>query len=265
VTNQSSETYVTDGRLSRRLGRRATLSFVSSYRRTQIGGGDSSVTDQTSYDVGGQYVHPLRRDLALRLGYVYRSSTYSNGLQPIEHDLDFGFDYDRPISRTRRTKVGFSFGSSILEGPAPGQLNESTVQHFRAVADARLSHQIGRTWMTRVAYNRSAQYVEELAAPAYTDGVTVTVDGFLNRRTDVSGAVAYSTGTVVAQEESSFATSTANVRVRFGINGSLALFAEYLYYRYDFGNLQLQSGAPSQLNRNGVQAGLTLWLPIIKK
>jgi len=41
---------------------------------------------------------------------------------------------------------------------------------------------------------------------------------------------------------------------------------DYLYYYYDFrGTLLLHAGVPSALERNGVRAGLTLWMPVIRK
>jgi hypothetical protein len=264
VTTQSSGSYVTDATLSRRIGRRSTLSFLGGYRNTQFSG-TSAQADLVGYHAGAQFIRPINRDVALRLGYVYRHTEYSNGIKPIEHDLGFGVDYDRPLSRTRRTKLGFSVGSSVLNGPPPNAPTEETVRHFNAAADVRLSHQMGRTWTARAIYKRAAQYVEEIGAPVYTDGVTVQTDGMLGRRTDLTAYAAYSVGALIGQSASDFTTQTASVRFRFGLNQRFALFAEYLYYRYDFQQLTLVSGAPSRLNRNGVQGGLTLWLPIAKK
>ena len=56
------------------------------------------------------------------------------------------------------------------------------------------------------------------------------------------------------------ATSTADVRYRFAINRTLATFAEYVYYYYDFDrSLQLPTGVTPRQQRSSIRIGLTVW------
>ena len=53
---------------------------------------------------------------------------------------------------------------------------------------------------------------------------------------------------------------------RYPLNSVFAVFAEYLYYFYDFRqSAQLAPNVPVGLERNGVRAGLTLRVPILPR
>jgi hypothetical protein len=65
-----------------------------------------------------------------------------------------------------------------------------------------------------------------------------------------------------------FDTFTVDVKARVAITRTIATYYEYLYYYYDFrGNtlLLLGPGVPPGLKRNGVRAGLTLWMPAYRR
>jgi hypothetical protein len=127
-----------------------------------------------------------------------------------------------------------------------------------------LTHQIGRTWSARAAYRRGADFVEAFSAPVFTDAVTVALDGFINRRTDVAAAVAYSGGNVVQARSNPFETYTATARLRFGLTRQLAAYAEYLFYDYDSAGVALNANVPPRVSRHSVRVGLTLWVPLLR-
>jgi hypothetical protein len=264
VTDRRSYTSSTSGRISRSVSRRGTLDFAGGYRRTTFTGQAALASNLTTYNAGSHLGYRVGRDATLRLGYDFRQAEYGTGRRPAQHDIGLGVDYDRPLSRSRRTRLGFNFGSSLLEGPSPLQPGDSAKQ-LRAVGNVLLTHQIGRTWSARAAYRRGAQFVEDLSAPVFTDGLTLMADGFLNRRTDVTTSIAYTAGDFVGRADSAFETYTASTRVRVGVTQSVAASAEYLYYFYDFHRgAQLVSNIPSRVGRNGVRVGLTFWIPIIR-
>jgi hypothetical protein len=197
---------------------------------------------------------------------VYREAEYGNRRQPTTHDIGLGADYSRALSRSRRTRLGFTFGSSVMEAPLPGQTFGPTGRQIHARANVLLTHRAGRTWTARAAYTRGAQFVEQVSAPVVSDGVTLSTEGFINRRTDLTASVAYSAGSFVDRPDSAFETYTASARVRTGLTRKVAVFAEYLYYFYDFQRGALLFDAlPLRVGRNGVRVGLTLWVPVIGK
>jgi hypothetical protein len=265
LNDRPSYTSVTSVSLRRRVGRRASVDLSSGYRRTISEGRDPGAPDLVSYNAGGAFAYPLGRDAVLRLGYTYRHAEYGTEPRPSEHDIALGVDYDRPLSRSRRTRLAFSGGSSLVEGPLPGVVPNAAVKHLRATANVRLTHQMGRTWSARAAYRRGADFVEEFSGPVFTDGVTVSMDGFLNRRTDVSTSLAYTAGAVFDRAHSDFKTYTGNARIRFGVTRTWATFAEYVYYNYDFAaGVPLVSNLPPRVSRHGARVGLMLWLPVVR-
>ena len=93
-------------------------------------------------------------------------------------------------------------------------------------------------------------------------------DGSLTRRTDFRASATYASGESALNRRQGliFDTYTGNVRLRYALTRSLALYTEYLYYFYDFtGNLQLAPGIPAGLERHGLRAGVTLWMPLLRK
>jgi hypothetical protein len=271
IADVRSYTYASTVNLTRRAGRRGTISVASGYRR-MFSDGDLTLPvavgfpSLTAFDVGGSYSHGLSRDLSLRLGYTYRQAEYAERLRPRYHDLDIGIDYNRPLSRSRRTRLGFGVGSAIAEEPLPGSLAETTVRQYRARAHVSLIHQMGRTWTARADYRRGGQFVEGLASPLYTDGVTLGLDGFLTRRADLSASAAYSAGDGWGLVSAPFETYTGTLRLRVGLTRALAAHAEYLFYHYDFARApELLPFGPRRLDRHGVRVGLSVWVPIVAR
>jgi hypothetical protein len=90
------------------------------------------------------------------------------------------------------------------------------------------------------------------------------VTGLLSRRVDLGFNAGYSRGASVLNTASPFDTYTASVRSRIAATETIALQLEYLYYFYDFqeGSL-LAPGLPPRLERNGIRAGVTFWIPAL--
>jgi hypothetical protein len=260
-----SYTSATSASVVHRASRRVTVTAGSGYASTRFGGSGSGRGDLISYDAGAHVGYAMSRDVTLRVGYAFREARYPTGGRLREHDIDLGLGYTRALSRSRRTLLGFNVGSSAVEGPPPGQV-AGNVRQLRASGSATLTHQIGRTWTTRAEYRRGGQFIPGLSSPVYTDGVTLTADGFVNRRADVGAMAAYTKGDFFGQSRSAFETYTAGLRARSGITRTLAAYAEYLYYFYDFGSGdQLTATLPPQVQRHGVRVGLTLWVPVLRK
>jgi hypothetical protein len=185
------------------------------------------------------------------------------------HDIDVGVDYKRPLSLTRRTTVDFGVGSSIVNMPAVASTDSSL--QYRVVGDLGLTHQMGRTWSARVAYNRGVGFTEGFAQPTFSDAVTGSVSGFFSRRVDFTaggglsiGDAGLSAGTGTADR--GFRAYTGSARVRYGLGAMWALFGEYSYYKHDLGDvLIVAQGVPPILDRNSVRVGLTLWVPLLRR
>lgn len=270
ATDTRSLTSFVAAGLNRTLSGRGSLSFNTDYRSTQYIGSPTGLSDLRSYDIGGTYSYALNRDGKLRLGYTYRQAQYSTtGPQPVEHDIDIGVDYRWPLSRTRRTTFGFNVGSTVVNGtlgtvqgiPSP---SAEFSRQFRVTGDALLTHQIGRSWRVRGIYNRGVGMIEGFPGPVFSDAWTAATDGYLNRRTDLVGSIAYANGQeLLAARASNYLGYTGNLNIRFAMSKTWALYTEYVYYRYDLkGTVTLPPSLANSLDRSGVRVGLTLWAPL---
>jgi len=242
--------------LHQTLNDRSSLSFMYAAQGMQF----SHETGRYSGQSGsGSYSYRFSRDVALRLGYSYAEGRYP-GLLPrlVTQTLDAGLDYSKALGATRRTTVGASFGTSAYE--------QSDIRSYHLVGDASLNHQIGRTWSARAVYHRGVGFLEGLNAPYFADSVSATLGGSLSRRIDLSTAFAYSNGDVgVLVRTNNFDSYIASARLRYAFTQAMAIYGEYVAYRYDFQNgVALPDGFPSATYRQGVRGGLSLYMPLIR-
>jgi hypothetical protein len=222
-----------------------------------------------AYNAGGRYLYDLSRNATLRLGYVYRDGQYvlsDRDRTFVVHDIDAGIDYHRPLSFSRRTRVDFAIGSSILSAPA----SDSDIERlqYRVTGTAGLTHDMGRTWRARVEYRRGVGFIEAVGTPVYSDGANATLDGFFTRRTDfhVGGGLSVGdAGLTTVAIQNRIRTYTATARVRTALNETWAVFGEYLYYNYDMGAaVVLADRVPRTLDRNTLRVGISVWLPVVR-
>lgn len=264
VDTVRSYTYVTTAGLIHQLTPRAALSFDGVFHRSDVVGTAAGYSDLRSYEAGSRFAYSVSRNAKLHIGYKYRAAEYSAVLRPIEHDIDMGLEYSRALSRTRRSSFALTMGPALIDDTPSGSEPDSVRRHYRLRASAFLNRQIARTWSVQGGYQRGLGFIEGLEAPVYTDALTTTVSGFLNRRVDVSLMAAATAGDLlVAGAQSAFTTSTGTARWRVALGRTTAAYVEYMVYRYNFGqDVHLPPGVPPVMTRNSVRAGLTIWIPV---
>lgn len=254
-----SYTYTTTAGLDRSLSRRSSVSAIFTLRYVDFQQGGQSLTDQS---IGAMYFHSMGQNLGLHAGYAYRRGNY--GLLSLEgrviqgHDINVGIDYNRPLDRAKRTTFGLSTGSTITVTPLQN--------YYNVLASAYLNRSLGRTWDVNFDYRRGLQLVEGFERPFFTDTVTLSTGGYIGPRVAADGSFGYTAGGVgFGVFAQGFGTLTGTGRVRVALARHLALFAEYVYYHYlfDQGTL-LPPGVPQGLDRNGIRAGVTVWVPLLK-
>jgi hypothetical protein len=175
-------------------------------------------------------------------------------------------DHSRVLSASRRADLGFGLGVSTIDAPTDRLGAEDRGRFYQVLADATIRYQFGRSWQARAAYRRGLEFVAELNEPVFVGGFTTSVGGLLSRRVDLLASASYSSGESALHRSSTFDTYTGSVRSRAAITQSVAIYLEYLYYFYDFGgNSLIASGLSPRLERNGVRAGLTLWVPVFRR
>jgi hypothetical protein len=255
-----------DLRIDQSLSRRARVSALGSYSTQGLSSMAPSVT-MRGYTAGGLFSFDLARQATLRAGYVHREGNYSSGHRTVVHDVDLGIDYRRALSLSRRTHASFAVSSSIVDTPAASVTSAASLT-YRLGGTATLTHAMGRTWRLGAEYRRDVDILEAVVGPVFSDGVSMTLAGLLTRRTDLDLSAAYSRGHVGATSNDSnrLQTYTATARLRRAVGRRLAVYGEYRYYKYGFGsNVAVIGAIPRTLDRTSAQAGITLWLPVIRK
>lgn len=258
VSTVAGYNYRSDLSFGHRLGRSSSASL--DYTRTAVEYRDIGrglIEDR----LVGTFRHRLSRDTALRLGYGQRRASYPNLPETVRaHELDIGLDFNRALSLTRRTSVGFSSGAAATT--PEGRLA------YYLTGSATLNHEFGRSWAGQVAYYRGLQFQEGLAVPFLADAVSADLGGYLGRRVELrlaAGIAGGTNATYSAADQSRYLTHSGMARVRVALNRWWAVDVQYFHYFYQFKDATLITGGlPQALDRHGVRGGLTLWLPLVR-
>jgi opacity protein-like surface antigen len=238
-------------------------------RRTSIAAGfsrqqsDSAAYafDNTNDNVFASYRFQVSSGIGYRLGYSYRESRFDSGAgrQFRNHNLDLGVDYNKALSFSRRTTLAFGTGS--------GFVSDGTNTQFQVLGNARLNHEIGRTWNAAIAYARGFNFIETLRAPVLTDSVTAEFGGLVNRRLQFTSSAQASIGQLgLSSAKTGFDTYHAGAGLSYAVTRYVSLDANYSAYRYSFeAQTLLPPGVANNVNRQSLRASLSLWAPIFQR
>lgn len=269
VSDLESYLYTTTMSLTHGLGRRSSVSATGEYFYTDRLGETDTWSDISSYGLRGRFSRNTTRNTAMSTELRYRSGEYGyrSGGTTTEFGLDIGFDYSRPISASRRATLSVRIGVSGADYPGSALGLIGFQRQYRTVGEATFNYPLNQTWTATANIRRGLEYASDLPTPVVANGVSASVTGLLTRRVDLSFLAAYASGESILNRDSLFFdTYTGDMRVRVAVSRTLAVFGEYLYYYYDFQNAGLLLGhIPPGLERNGVRAGLTLWMPALRR
>lgn len=217
--------------------------------------------------VAARLTRRIRRSISTRLGYGVHVGAYDvdGARQQVRtHDLDIGVDYGRTISLTRRTRFTFATGTAIIGGDGRAAEAPRNRTAMRATGTAALVRDLGRTWTTRVSYDRGVQLSDRIAAVALTDTAGVSVNGLLGRRVAAAASTAFTTGQLrPGAEGDSYESLTALAQLHVALTRRWALFVDYSLYAYRFvTTAQLPVSLPSERNHSSARAGVTWRAPV---
>ena len=278
VNDSDSYSYGTTARVTYGPSLRTQLSVAADVGYTDFVEESELRRDTAFRGLEGGFSRNVSRNVALDAGYRFRTGDFGYGLdgETVEHGVDVGLEYRRPLSATRTAVLSASLGSTFMQVPAsaagppsagdegPGSAGR---EDWFLSGQAGFAYPFSKTWRGHATVRRGTSYVPELTEPVLTTGFSTGLEGMLGSRADLSAAAGYSSGTSAFGGGASLLdTYTGKVQVRVGLTPTLATYAEYVYYFYDFGeNVRLAPGVPSGLERNGVRVGLTLWVPALRR
>jgi hypothetical protein len=243
----------TGAAVTRQIGRGNSLDARYGFVRTNF-----ALQETTRHETGLTYRHSVGRQAALRAGYGYQTGAGALAGEPLVfHNLDFGLDYQRNLTRSRSTSVSLSTGSAIVAG--------ETSSDYRLLADARLIHLMGRSWSSSLGYHRGLEFVGALAQLVASDAVIGTLNGLVSSAVETSLSATYSKGHVGSRHGDPLNTYSIVSRVQYAVSRRLAVDVQYLYYYYRFGEGTLRPiGVAQQMARQSVRGGISFWLPVIR-
>ena len=127
-------------------------------------------------------------------------------------------------------------------------------------------------WRVAATYRREVEYLAVFREPVFSDGARVELTGLISRRLDLSALAGYATAAsaLVAATPSNgsrnLETYTGEVKLRYALKRSFALYTEYLYYHYDLrGQAFLAPDLPSVFEQHGARVGFMLFLEALGK
>lgn len=218
-----------------------------------------------SASVGFQYSRPFTPHTSLNLGYRLRisDSRQGTGEPPAMHDVNAGLSYSRALSFSRRTSLSFSTGSAVAV--SEDILESESRMRVRLTGNLSLVHELGRTWTAQVVYNRGFTFHEGFNEPFFSDRVTAGIGGLVTRRLSLSADSAWVLSELNGGGRTGQTGFTGNARGTYALNRYLALFAQYLYYSYEFeGDVPLDPRFPRALDRQGIRVGITTSVPLLR-
>ena len=244
-----------------RTSRRGALVFGYSYRRSMFEDEDFDLAVHTA---NGRYEHEVLRDLSVRFGYGYAEGRYPASPTVAEdkvrqHTIDVGVNFERALSLTRRTTFGFETGGAAI--------TDSDQTYYRVLGEARLNHELLRSWNVGISYMRNLSFVEAIADPYFSDALSIGVRGMLNRRLELDASADASTGNIGVtrgSEDNGLTSYGSRIELTYGLTRFLALQFSHFYYHYAFGSdVTLPETLASAYDRQSALVTLNVWLPLI--
>jgi len=269
VSDFNSYIYTSTVSLKRDFSQRNSLAASGDFQYTDRQVNSPLWQDVTARRFGGEFVRKVSRNVAVATQYRYRSGAfgYTNDLLTTEHSLDFGLNYIKPLSLTRRATLRLNFGVAAADVPQSTQAGNLIFRQYMGTGSADFEYQFQRTWRAKANYRRGIEYIVDIPEPVYANSLGLAIDGFVTRRVDLVVSGGYSSGESLLNSSAlAYDTYTGSIRVRYALSRLSAMYAEYMYYFYDFAQgTPLLVGVPPALERHGVRAGFTLWMPALRK
>jgi hypothetical protein len=275
-----SYSYATQATLTHDVTRRSSVSVSATADRTLTDhrGTTAGQSELGSYGMSGRLTRLLSRGTRATGRYFYRAGSFpdaslatataitpAHGVVITEHGVEFGMVHTRPVSATRQIVFDVALGGGVVTpveqraGPVP------FIPSSRMIGQVTTAYLFARTWQAGATYRRGVDYVPGLSEPVFTDGFTARIGGSFSRAVEAVVMVAYTSGaSALTRGSPAFDTYTSNARLRVALTRAVSVYAEYLYYLYDFRRQAgLVPGMVPALERNGIRIGLTLVVPTL--
>jgi hypothetical protein len=232
-------------------------------------------TNFSVYSLGAKGSRFVSRNTGLSVEYQYRTGEFGFDGISKEHRVIVGVDYSRALSTKRRATFHFKLTPSTLEVPesflaalvtdaVPGAAN---AREYLLQGEAGVDYAFRPGWHVGGNFSRGVEYLPLLSGPVFTDAARAQLTGLITRKMDLSAVAGYATGaSAVYVSTQDLETRNFDVKLRYGLKRSLAVYTQYLYYYYDLrGQARLALGQPSVFGEHAVRLGFTLFVEPLRR
>ena len=275
VTAADSYSYQTRAALAFGSPRSFRVTTTGNYTHSDFPNQTTARPNLTVYEIGAKGSRTASRNTGLSVEYQYRTGEFGFSGTSTEHRVSVGVDYSRAVSTKRRATFHFKLTPSTLEVPesALSALVPDAVpsaadgREYLLQGDAGVDYEFRTHWHASGNFSRGVEYLPLLHGPVIADGVRTQLTGLVTRSIDLSAVAGYASGTsAVYLSTQDLETRTFDIRVRYALRRSLALYTEYLYYYYDLrGQVGLAPGQPTVFGEHAVRVGFTLFVEPLRR
>ena len=184
-------------------------------------------------------------------------TTPSSTIQQTRPRVDFGIDFNRPLSLTRRTTLVFSTGVAGIHDQTDNTTN------YYLVGGARLNREFGRSWNAGVFYGRNVRYLEAYPNPLLSYSGGAVLNGMVNHRTDVTASFGVSDGN--AGSAASFTTYFGSTQMTIALSRMFAVGVDYWYSHLVADPHSLPITLAGKLDEQTAHVYIKVWTSLISR
>jgi hypothetical protein len=254
------------------------VTTTAEYRHTNYQREATARPDLTTYAAGTNLSRAVARNAGLSIEYQYRTGEFGFGGLTKEHRVTIGAEYSPALSVRRRATFRFDVTPATLElsesavaaaatDPVAAALDgkvPSPVEGrlYRLQGEASVDYPFRPNWRVTGNLRRGVEYLAVLTEPVIARGARVGLTGLITHHVDVSAAAGYATGaSALSRNTQNLDTSTGEVRIRYALKRSFALYSEYLYYYYDLHEqASIAPGLPGVFEQHKIRVGIMLFV-----
>jgi hypothetical protein len=253
ITNSST------GAISQGLGRRLVADVSGTYQDSTFQNEDTTLR---TVGGAGRLAYRIVDGLGLVAGYTYQEGMYRVKSVPSNvtvRSYNFGLDFNKTMSASRRTAFSFHTGTAVVEDS-----DKHGVYEF--VGDARVVRQMSRSWKASASYRRGVGLVSGVDTPTLSNAVAVGLNGTMGRRLNaalVGGFSRDQIGVTVAQNMGN--TYSGSASLSYAVSRLVSMTAAYVIYQYEFDrDILLPEGLPPDFKRQELRFGFDVSLPLVR-
>jgi hypothetical protein len=205
----------------------------------------------------------LTRTTALTALYRYTDTLLveparNENVPVTEQTGEMGFDYEKPLSRTRR--IGFSAGAGATHIETVSRVGGRPLKDWTPSGHASIRADLGRTWAISADYRRGVTFLDGITPEFFlADVVLLRTEGTLGRSLELTFSTGYSNGAQTAGLVTGrYETFTLAAQARRTIARAWAVLVSYNRSDYRlFGFPAPPLGPTPRFDRNAIRVGMT--------